>query len=374
MDYFIHILLLLISKANSKYYSDSFSSNDQIPYRNKLLFLDTYLVSLLREKFVSFNYLDSSPSITYKNWEYHPDVFSSNVISKGTYALIASVRYKNSNTVGILKFNNDLSYSLLKPYNISLTQHTCGFSQFTNDSSYILSYINPSLNGIISVYNYQTNTISIKKTLTGIFTDIEYKVFQCHFMSKISFIVCVAYSESDTYSLFDFNISFKLITQKDFPKYTDCSFCSDTEYSIDFDIVIINNNNFIVTKSYTYTSIDVYKIDSQTITLIKTENYKSLVSQAFQYISYYVLNDDYVIISAESEGFPNLYYLHLPDMKIFTGSSIYHYKYNYGYDIVVNSNTFFLSGVKTLSTSASPPFSYGTIFMNLNFHSAMTST
>ena len=173
-------------------------------------------------------------SIYQVDYEFYPNLYSSRVINKGSYSLIASVNNKVSNNIGIVQVNEDLTIAFRVTYSISLQQHSCGFSQFNEDYLYILSYINDNNESIIDLYNHNDDSLENKVSIGNTFGDVEFKGFQCHFINENNVIICISFSQSDKYYISIYDNNFTLKNSNQFDLFTNCTFCNDdNDYKVD---------------------------------------------------------------------------------------------------------------------------------------------
>lgn len=216
--FLINQIQLVLSLSKSYIYN----SIEKVQYKSKLLILQNNIIHLIRDKLVYYNVNDNN--FDYLDWSFYPFQYSSKTISKGTYGLIASVRNKDNNDISLLEVKSDLTFIQRITYTISVRQNTCGFSQFNEDHLYILSYIDSSNEGIINLYNYNDDSIINKVSLSNFFSNVSYKVFQCHYVNENNIIICIAFSQSDTYTIILYDSDFQEISNQTFQLYTQLHF------------------------------------------------------------------------------------------------------------------------------------------------------
>ena len=293
--------------------------DDYFQYFPKLILLQNNVIALVREGLVYRTINDTSISTI--DWPYYADNFTSSPITKGTYSLIASICNRDNDSISIVEIKEDLTFVEKVSISISRTQHITGFSQFNQDNLYILSYIDDINEGQIQLYNYDDNSLLFVATIIDFFEDVDYKVFQCHYINEITITICLAFSQSDTYRITLYDLSFNIVYSIDIPLFIDCTFCNvDT---VNIYLIVINSNQFIIVKSFDYSSFDLLSYNSDmSITRQKTINIDTYKKNTFRNAHYKVLNDNYLLFIDDKLGGAFLFFLlYIPNMRFISGEN-----------------------------------------------------
>lgn len=194
MNFFFFIVLIFISNLRAEDLNStiSFTWNSTL-YRTKLLHFADSLIGLVANRTITFNKDNISLIDTQIQWDYYPTTITSRPIKSDNFTLVALVVSLSNNEIRIMQFNKDLSITPKAVINnVTLNQQTCGFSTFINNT-YLISFINSKNNGIIGVYEYSSDSLSIKIQIDNFYNGSSFQVFQCDFINETNIIICLQF-------------------------------------------------------------------------------------------------------------------------------------------------------------------------------------
>ena len=297
---------------------------------SKILIFSNKVIGFIDDKIIEIQETANDFNFIFQNWNYYPSLLTSTPIVINSYALIALMAEVNNVEIGIIQFNMDKTNSIKTTIPASFLQGFPGFSQFIDQSSYLLSYINSNNEGIIGIYKHNflnQSNFSGADTITNYYKGNINQVFQCSYINSTpSKILCLLFDGGSLdYILKVYSNKIIGINVFFFPIFTSCNSCSANEGNLNY--ILTNKDNIIIVKSFPeYIGLDLIKVDWGSNVLAKygSNIIKTKYSYQWKNANFALLNDDYFLIVGSDNTNPALFLVYLREMAFLLLPEIIH--------------------------------------------------